>query len=34
MPDLRLYPLKGDRAGKWSVRVSCNWRAVFRFEDG
>ena len=26
--------LKGDRAGQWSVRVSGNWRVVFRFEDG
>ena len=30
----RLHPLKGDRAGQWSVRVPGNWRAVFRFEDG
>ena len=30
----RLHPLKGDRAGQWSVRVSGNWRVVFRFEDG
>ena len=28
------HPLKGDRAGEWSVRVSGNWRVVFRFEDG
>ena len=33
-PRLRLHPLKGDRAGEWSVRVSGNWRVVFRFEDG
>ena len=26
--------LKGDRAGQWSVRVSGNWRVVFRYEDG
>ncbi|MCY4003290.1 MAG: hypothetical protein OXF33_06265 [Rhodospirillales bacterium] len=26
--------MKGDRAGQWSVRVSGNWRVVFRFEDG
>ena len=26
--------IKGDRAGQWSVRVSGNWRVVFRFEDG
>ncbi len=30
----RLHPLKGDRAGQWGVRVSGNWRVVFRFEDG
>ena len=30
----RLHPLKGDRAGQWIVRVSGNWRVVFRFEDG
>ena len=30
----RLHPLKGDRAGQWSVRVSGNWRVVFRFEGG
>ncbi len=33
-PGFRLHPLKGDRAGQWSVRVSRNWRVVFRFEDG
>ena len=33
-PGFRLHPLKGDRAGRWRVRVSGNWRAVFRFEDG
>ena len=29
----RLHPLKGDRTGEWSVRVSGNWRVVFRFEN-
>ena len=33
-PGFRLHPLKGGRAGQWSVRVSDNWRVVFRFEDG
>ena len=33
-PGFWLRPLKGDRAGQWSVRVSGNWRVVFRFEDG
>ena len=34
LPGLRLRPLKGDRAGQWSVSVSGNWRIVFRFADG
>ena len=33
-PGFRLHSLKGDRAGQWSVRVSGNWRVVFRFKDG
>ena len=33
-PGFRLHPLKGARAGEWSVNVSGNWRVVFRFEDG
>ena len=33
-PGFRLHPLKGNRAGQWSVRVSGNWRVVFRFENG
>ena len=33
-PGFRLHPLKGDRAGQWSVRVTGNRRVVFRFEDG
>ena len=32
-PGFRLHPLKGDRAGQWSVRASGNWRVVFRFEN-
>ena len=34
MPGFRLHPLKGRREGLWSVRVSGNWRIVFRFESG
>ena len=34
VPGYRLHPLKGDRKGYWSVRVSANWRIVFRFERG
>ena len=33
-PGFRLHSLKGDRDGQWSVRVSGNWRVVFRFKDG
>ena len=32
-PGFRLHPLKGNRAGQWSVEVSGNWRVVFRFEN-
>lgn len=31
---LRLHPLRGNRRGQWSVRVSGNWRIVFRFQNG
>ena len=34
LPGYRLHPLAGDRRGQWSVRVSRNWRVVFRFRDG
>ncbi len=33
-PGFRLHALEDDRACQWSVRVSGNWRVVFRFEDG
>lgn len=32
LPGLRLHRLKGDRRRLWSVRVSGNWRIVFRFD--
>ena len=32
-PGFRLHPLTGDLRGFWSVRVSGNWRTVFRFVD-
>lgn len=32
-PGARLHPLKGNRAGYWSVWVSGNWRITFRFEN-
>jgi toxin HigB-1 len=34
LPGFRLHPLKGDRAGQWTVTVRANWRVVFRFEGG
>lgn len=33
LPGYRLHALKGDRKGYWSVRVSGNWRIIFRFEN-
>ena len=33
-PGYRLHALKGDQRGFWSVRVSGNWRIVFRFVAG
>ena len=33
-PGFRLHPLKGDRAGLWSVRITSNLRVVFRFDGG
>ena len=33
-PGFRLHPLRGDRAGQWSVRASGNWRVMFRVEGG
>jgi toxin HigB-1 len=30
----RLEALRGDRAGKWSIRVNDQWRLCFRFVDG
>lgn len=32
-PGYRLHPLKGDMAGLRSIRVSGNWRVVFRFKE-
>ena len=33
-PGWRLHPLRGDREGHWSIRVTGNWRVTFRFENG
>lgn len=29
-----LHALKGDKAGRWSLKVSGNWRLTFRFDAG
>ena len=34
LPGYDLHPLKGDRAGEWSMKVSGNWRITFRFTEG
>ena len=34
LPGFGLHRLKGDLAGYWAIRVSANWRIVFRFADG
>jgi len=34
IPGYRLHPLSGNLRGFWSVRVTGNWRIIFRFEDG
>ena len=33
-PGFVLHPLTGELRGFWSVRVSGNWRLIFRFVDG
>ena len=32
-PGYRLHPLVGTLKGYWSVRVSGNWRIIFRFDE-
>ena len=34
LPGYHFHPMQGNWAGYWSVRVSGNWRVLFRFEDG
>ncbi|MEK7705621.1 MAG: type II toxin-antitoxin system RelE/ParE family toxin [Myxococcota bacterium] len=33
-PGSGLHPLKGKLKGLWAVKVSGNWRVIFRFEGG
>lgn len=32
-PGNRLEALKGDLAGKWSIRVNDQWRVIFKWEN-
>ncbi len=34
LPGFRLHPLSGDMRGRYSIRVTGNWRITFRFENG
>jgi proteic killer suppression protein len=34
LPGVNLHRLKGALADFWSMRVSGNWRVIFRFENG
>jgi len=33
-PGYDLHELKGDRAGRWAMKVNKNWRLTFGFEEG
>lgn len=32
LPGYALHPLKGDLKGFWAVKVTGNWRVIFRFD--
>ncbi len=34
IPGFHLHRLKGTAKGRWSIRVSGNWRLTFEFRDG
>ena len=34
LPGYRLHRLRGGLKGSWSVRISGNWRIIFRVDDG
>ena len=34
IPGVRLHPLKGEMAGRWSIMVNGNWRVTFEFREG
>lgn len=33
LPGLRLHKMSGRLTGYWSVRLSGNWRVIFRFDE-
>jgi len=33
-PGNRLEALKGDRKGRWSIRINDQWRICFHWQDG
>ena len=33
-PGYTLHPLKGNLRGYWSVKISGNWRIIFRVKEG
>ena len=34
IPGWNLHPLKGNFKSHWAIKVSGNWRIVFKFSDG
>ena len=34
LPGYELHSLKGNLKGTWSVKISGNWRIIFRLTDG
>lgn len=34
LPGFGLHPLTGNLVSFWSVKVSGNWRVIFKFENG
>ena len=34
LPGFRLHALRGEAKGRYSIRVTGNWRITFRFEEG
>ena len=32
-PNLKPHPLKGNRKGDWSLKITGNWRIIFNFDN-